>query len=254
MRSLYSAASGMAAQQNRLDNIANNLANINTTGFKKSRESFQDLFYQELTVGGANSGQSQIQVGGGVRTAGMNRDNSAGSLTATGNPYDVAIQGDGFFVLQTPDGNPVYTRDGSFKLDGNGTLVSSSGLRLAGDISIPTDQVERMEILADGTVQAIFAGDNAFTAMGQIEVSSFVNPNGMRALGGNIFAQTPESGEPQPVDVNQVELRQGYLEGSNVDVAQELIEMIMAQRAFELNSKAVQAADETMQTAVNLRR
>jgi len=253
MRALYAAASGMAAQQNRLDNVANNLANVSTTGFKKSRQAFQDLYYQELTTGGAGKSAAPVQLGSGVRTAAISRDLTQGSITQTGNPLDVAISGDGFLSLEAEDGQIFYTRDGSLRTNAEGTLVTASGVPLAGGITVPSD-VDKVEIAEDGTISGRFAGQDTFTTLGQLEVVSFGNPAGLEAVGGNLYRQSAQSGDPQTVDTTQATVVQGYLEGSNVDVAQELVEMILAQRSFELNSKAVQAADDTLQIAVNLKR
>ncbi|MBN2800860.1 MAG: flagellar basal-body rod protein FlgG [Deltaproteobacteria bacterium] len=253
MKALYVAASGMAAQQTRIDNVANNIANVGTTGFKKSRESFQDLLYEELTQGGKASSQARLEVGGGVQLAGIEKDHRQGSLTQTGQPLHAAIAGDAFFTLETAEGEPVYTRDGTFRLDADGTLVTQSGLVVGGNITIPED-AQQVFITGDGTVQAVLQGSVDYTVLGQLELASFTNPAGLRALGGNLYEQTPESGEvfvPRP---ESVEVKQGYLESSNVDVAEELIQMIMAQRSYELNSKVVQAADEAMSVAVNLKR
>lgn len=254
MKALQVAASGMSAQQTRIDNIANNLANVSTTGYKKSREAFEDLFYEELTHGGMGASTARVEVGSGVRLSAIEKDHSSGALEQTGNPLHVAIQGDGFFVLETVDGEPVYTRDGSFTLDGDGQLMSASGYAVAGRIDIPMDATD-LEILPDGTIQAVMEGDTDYTHLGQLEVVRFVHPAGLKALGGNLYAETPASGYAELADVgNTTSVLQGYLEGSNVDVAEELVEMITAQRAYELNSKVIQAADETLQVAANIRR
>jgi len=258
MRALFSAASGMTAQQTRIDNIANNLANVNTTGFKKSRAVFQDLFYQEM-VGAADqtsnrASGSVAQVGAGVRMAAIEKDHSTGNVVQTDNPMHAAIDGSGYFVIETETGDQVYTRDGSFTLDSDGSLVTVGGLLVAGNITVPSDATA-VQILKDGTVQATLSDDTHYTTLGQIEVADFTNRTGLKALGGNLFVETAESGEPIPVDLGvEASVVQGFLESSNVDVAQELIQMIMAQRAYELNSKVVQAADEALQMAANLRR
>ncbi len=256
MKALYAAATGMAAQQTRIDNIANNLANVNTSGFKKSRASFQDLFYQELATGGGEEGASptSAQVGAGVRTVAVEKDHSAGSIQATGNPLDVAINGRGMFVLETSDGREVFTRDGHFNIDADGNLVNPSGMALSGGISIP-EEAEEIVISSDGLVEYRASGDEYLTSAGQLEIAAFANPAGLRALGGNLFSASAESGDAIRLEIGtEVEVQQGALEGSNVDVAEELIAMVMAQRAYELTSKVVQAADETLQTAANLRR
>lgn len=255
MRALYTAASGMTAQQLRLDTIANNLANVSTTGFKKSRDAFQDLFYQQIAGGGAEGdGGARLELGGGVKVAGIERDQAQGAMINTNNPLHVGIQGDAMFVVETLDGEPMYTRDGSFTKDPDGYLVTSSGMRVAGDIQIP-DEADQVTIDYDGTVHGLVASTGTDVVLGQIEIARFVNPAGLMARGGNLFVPTLQSGEPTPVDAGtDVQLVQGYLEGSNVDVASELIDLIQAQRVYELNSKVVQAADETLQVAANLRR
>jgi flagellar basal-body rod protein FlgG len=255
MRALYTAASGMTAQQTRLDTIANNIANVSTTGFKKSRDAFQDLFYQQLAGGGETEGGMRLELGAGTRIAGIERDQGQGALTATGNPLHVGIQGDAFFNVETPDGDRLYTRDGSFTKDVDGYLVTAGGLRVGGDIQIP-DDASTITIDYDGTVHAQIAGQTTQdVVLGQIEISRFVNAAGLEARGDNLFLPTIASGEPVDVDPGtDVQLVQGFLEGSNVDVATELIDMIQAQRVYELNSKVVQAADETLGVAANLRR
>jgi flagellar basal-body rod protein FlgG len=251
MRALYSAASGMTAQQHRLDTIANNISNVSTTGFKKSRDAFQDLFYQTLATGGVQS--NALQLGNGVRLAGVERDHGQGTLVATNDPLHVALQGDGFFVVETLEGERLYTRDGQFTQDVDGMMVTQSGLRVAGDIQIPTGAAS-IRVDYDGTVHAAMP-DGQDAVVGQLELARFVNPAGLMAQGGNLYRQSPTSGDPTDVQPGtDVQVVQGFLEQSNVDVAGELIDMIQAQRVFELNSKVVQAADESLQIAVNLRR
>jgi flagellar basal-body rod protein FlgG len=251
MRALYSAASGMTAQQFRLDTIANNISNVSTTGFKKSRDAFQDLFYQTLVAGGVQS--NALQLGNGVRLAGVERDHAQGTLVATNDLLHVALQGDAFFVVETMEGERFYTRDGQFTQDVDGILVTQSGLRVAGDIQIPTDAVS-VRIDYDGTVHSS-TRDGQEMMIGRLELARFVNPSGLLGRGGNLYQQSPTSGDPfEPETGIDVQVVQGYLEQSNVDVAGELIDMIQAQRVFELNSKVVQAADESLQIAVNLRR
>ncbi|MEE2751904.1 MAG: flagellar basal-body rod protein FlgG [Myxococcota bacterium] len=259
MRALFAAASGMTAQQTRIDNIANNLANVNTTGFKKSRAVFQDLFYQEM-VGTSDEAADRAsgavaQVGAGVRMASVEKDHTQGGVVQTNNLLHVALDGNGYLAVETESGEQLFTRDGSFTQDSDGNLVTTGGLLVAGNINIPRD-VQNVQILRDGTVQVIMADDSTeFTTVGQLEVSDFANRTGLRSLGGNLYAETPESGEPISVDLGEdVDVVQGFLETSNVDVADELIQMIMAQRAYELNSKVIQAADEALQMAASLRR
>ncbi len=254
MRALYSAASGMSAQQTQLETVANNIANVGTTAFKKSDAAFEDLFYQELTYGGRNAGAADLSVGSGTRLSSLSKDHSMGALTHTGDQLHVALQGDGYFVLETVEGDPLYTRDGRFTRDSDGMMMTASGVPVSGGLMIPQD-AQTVEITADGTVRATLAGDVQPTVLGQLEVVDFPNRNGLRAIGGNLYQQSTQSGDPSTVNPgpnNQVV--QGYLEGSNVDVADELVQMILTQRAYELNSKVVQAADETLQVAVNLRR
>ena len=257
MRALYAAATGMNAQQTRIDTVANNLANVNTTGFKKSREVFQDLFYQELvgvSQDSDNPASSIGQVGAGVRVANITKDHSAGHVTETGDPLHLAINGSGYFVLETTEGDNVYTRDGSFTLDPDGYMISASGLRVAGDIQITTD-VTSLSIVEDGTVLGVIGKDADPTVLGQVELADFANRSGLKALGGNLFQETQNSGDPQVLELGvDSKVAQGYLEASNVDIADELINMILAQRAFEMNSKVIQAADETLQQAANIRR
>jgi flagellar basal-body rod protein FlgG len=254
MRSLYVAASGMSAQQLRIDSIANNLANVNTTGFKKGRESFQDVFYQELTAGGRGVSSARLEVGGGVRLAGLEKDHRAGIMIETGNPLHVAIAGRGFLEFTTTDGQSVYSRDGNMTMTGDGTLVqASTGLQLAGNFRIPIE-AEQVNIAPDGNVTYTVKGEANPVNLGQIFVKTFVNPNGLKSLGGNLYQETAQSGEPQIPREGQVELRAGQLEGSNVDASEELISMILAQRAYELSSKVIQASDETLQVTNNLKR
>ena len=259
MRALYAAATGLSAQQTRIDNIANNLANVSTTGFKKSREVFEDLVYQEMNVGdgsGQEKRPNQVQVGTGTRVVSMARDFSTGSMQYTGDKLDVAIQSDGFFVLEADDGTQRYTRDGSLSTNADGEIVNSSGMLVGPGIQIP-DGVDGLAIAQDGSVSVTYADDSTESVViGTIELVDFVNPNGLEAIGGNMYLATPESGEAVPMDPNdgEVSLQQGFLEASNVDVAEELVAMIVAQRAFELTSKVMETADETMQTVTNLKR
>ncbi len=259
MRALYAAATGLSAQQTRIDNIANNLANVSTTGFKKSREVFEDLVYQEMTVGDVSEQEqrpNQVQVGTGTRVVSIARDFSAGSIQYTGDELDLAIQSDGFFVLEADDGTQRYSRDGSFNTNSDGEIVNSSGMLVGPGIQVP-DGVSGMTIAEDGTVSVTYAEDATEpVVIGTIELVDFVNPGGLQAIGGNMYLATPTSGEAVPMDPNdgEVSLQQGFLEASNVDVAEELVAMIVAQRAFELTSKVMEAADETMQTVTNLKR
>ena len=252
MKALYVAASGMSAQQTQLDNVAHNLANVSTTGFKRSRSAFEDLLYQEVTSGGKGEILQPAEVGGGVRLASVERDHAMGSLKQTGEPLHIAVNGNAWIALEDAQGNPAYTRDGTLMLDSEGTLRHISGRALYGDIQVP-DDTQSLTIAGDGTVTALLAGDDRPIHLGRIELVGFNNPNGLRSMGGNAYAATEESGLPVFGDTG-AEIAQGFLEQSNVDVAEELVSMIVAQRAYELNSKVIQAADETMSVAANLRR
>lgn len=255
MKALYAAATGMAAQQTTIDTIANNLANVGTSGFKKSTASFQDLFYQELATSGEEGATpSMAQVGAGVRTVAVEKNHTMGSITATGEPLDVAINGRGFFKLETNDGRELYTRDGHFTVDSDGYVVTAGGVQVGSGINVPPDAVQ-IVVEADGSVMFATSDDTEMNSAGQIEIAAFANPSGLRALGGNVYQATSQSGDPVLMDVgDEVSVVGGALEGSNVDPATELIALIQAQRAYELTSKVVQAADETLQTAANLRR
>lgn len=261
MRSLWSAASGMTAQQFSIDTIANNLANVNTTGFKKSRVDFQDLLYQSVRYAGTPvSAGAQIptgiQLGHGVRPVATQKMFSQGTFMQTNNPLDVVIEGDGFFQVLLPDGTIAYTRDGAFKKDGDGRIVTSDGYPLEPEILIPEDAVS-INIGSDGTVSVLQAGSDQPEFVENIELVRFINPAGLRSRGGNLFTATVASGEPSvgtPGLYGFGSLAQGYLEMSNVQVVEEMVNMIVAQRAYETNSKAIQASDDMLQTANNLRR
>ncbi len=259
MRALYAAATGLSAQQSRIDNIANNLANVSTTGFKKSREVFEDLVYQELAVGDPSeqiTRPNNLQLGTGTRIVAMSRDFSAGSIQSTGNELDLAIGDAGFFSVEAPDGTQRFTRDGHFTLNSDGEVVNNAGYLLSPGLQVP-DDAESLTVAQDGTVAVTYADDPTEpVSIGTIELYDFPNSGGLTALGGNLYAATPESGEPFPMDPNdgKVNIQQGFLESSNVDVAEELVSMIVAQRAFELTSKVMEAADEALQVVSNLKR
>jgi flagellar basal-body rod protein FlgG len=249
VKALYSAATGMAAQQTNLDNIANNISNVSTTGYKRSSASFQDLFYQEV-----GAGQGTAQVGSGVGLAGVGRSFTQGNLVQTGNTYDMALNGPGFFVVRTPEGQEQYTRDGSFKVNAEGALVTQTGLAVDPDINLSGYDLNTVQIQPDGTVVAVDEANRDVT-LGQLRVVNFGNPAGLEAQGGNLYRVTDNSGDPEDILLGETTTVQQFaLEGSNVDVGQELIDMIKTQRAFELASKVVQAADEVLSTAVNVRR
>ena len=259
LRALYSSASGMQAQQANLDVIANNLANVNTTGFKKAKPEFQDLLYQTTRSagseqGGGNQLPTGLQIGHGSRMVSTARVFTSGELTQTGEKYDVAIHGDGFFEVQLADGTRAYTRDGALKLASDGRITTSDGLPLQGGFQpIPA-----------GTTQVTIAGNGEVTTVGssgsqnfRVQLVRFVNPAGLESMGHNLFKETKASGTPElgsPAENGFGELAQGYLEMSNVKVVEEMVNMILAQRAYEVNSKAVQSADEMMQMSNNLRR
>lgn len=259
MRALFSAASGMEAQQLRIDSIANNLANVSTTGFKKTRTEFEDLFYETIRMPGATTENGSelptgVQVGHGVRLSSIARVFSAGDRVATHNALDMAVDGEGFFQVQKQGGETVYTRDGEFKKDGDGNLVTKDGDLLIPTITIPTDATN-VTVLSDGTVNITQAGSSAPVQVGQIELARFTNPAGLVALGGNLFGVTQASGDPETGTADQNgfgSISSGYLEGSNVNVAEELVQMILAQRSFEVNSRVIRAGDEMLRTASQL--
>ncbi|NLG69488.1 MAG: flagellar basal-body rod protein FlgG [Firmicutes bacterium] len=261
MRSLWTAASGMAGQQFTVDTIANNLANVNTAGFKKSRVDFQDLLYQTIRFAGTavTAGAeipTGIQVGHGVRPVATVKIFSQGTFRETNNPLDLVIEGDGFFQVLLPDGTIAYTRDGSFKKDSAGRIVTSDGFVLEPEIIIPSDAIE-LSVGADGTVSVVMVNDSEPQEIGRIELARFVNPAGLRNYGRNLFLATGASGPPivgQPGLDGFGAIAQGHLEMSNVEVVEEMVNLIMAQRAYDANSKAIQASDDMLQSANNLRR
>ena len=256
IRALYTAATGMEAQQLNIDVIANNLANVNTTGFKKSRADFQDLLYQTLRAPGAstsNTSQSPtgIQVGLGTRPAAVQRINTQGDYTQTGNDLDLAIEGNGYFQVQLPDGTLAYTRAGAFKTDATGNIVTSDGMPLVGAPQIAAGTIN-ITIGSDGTVSGLPPGAATVTSLGsQIQTARFANPAGLNALGKNLFQESDTSGTAElgvPGQDNRGTLLQGYLENSNVSVVEELVALIASQRAYEVTSKAIQTADEMLRT------
>jgi flagellar basal-body rod protein FlgG len=261
MRSLYTAATGMEAQKLNIDVTANNLANVNTTGFKKSRADFQDLMYQTLRTAGALSAEgsqvpSGIQIGMGVKTGAVQKIFLQGDYASTGNNLDMVIQGDGFFQIQMPDGTTAYSRAGAFKLDSQGRIVNSDGYPLQPGITIPTTATS-ISIESSGIVSIMTAGSTASTQLGQIELAKFINPAGLNSLGQNLFQNSDASGDPttgNPGVEGFGTILQGSLEMSNVNVVEEMVNMITSQRAYEISSKAVQASDEMLQTANALKR
>ncbi len=260
IRALFNAATGMKAQQTRIDVTSNNLANVNTTGFKRSRAEFEDLLYQTLRAPGTESAQGAVvptglQIGQGVRTVGTARDLANGEAITTNVPTDLMIRGSGYFPVVQPDGQLAYTRDGSFRLNADGQMVTVDGFPLEPGISIPNDTVE-LTIGDDGTVTVVRPNQTQGEVVGQIQLARFTNPGGLKAVGGNLFVPTAGSGEPQMQNAGEEgtgQLTQGHLEGSNVSVVNEMVDLITSQRAYDMNSKVVQASDEMLQSAVRLR-
>ncbi len=260
IRALWTAASGMQAQQLNIDVISNNLANVNTTGFKKSRADFQDVMYQNLkTTGSPSTSSTQtagIQIGLGTTPAAVTKIFTAGNITQTGNELDVAIEGDGFFQIQMPDGTTSYTRAGSFKRDGQGRVVTPDGYPLLPEIVIPNNTT-KVNIGNDGTVSVVQSGQTGTTTIATIQLATFQNPSGLFSTGRNLYQVSDASGDATTGTAGQNgigTLSQGFLEMSNVSVMEEMVNMIVGQRAYEVNSKAVQAADEMLQQANNLKR
>lgn len=261
IRAMRSAASGMYAQQLYIDTIANNLANVNTTGFKRGRMEFQDLIYQSVQGGGNSSEREtvlplELQVGHGVRPVAVQRSFEQGNILPTGNPLDLSIDGVGFFQITRPDGSVVYTRDGSFKVSPDGSLVTSDGYRIQPNIIIPADTAH-IQIARDGTVSVILIGETEPRVVGQLELARFVNPAGLRSLGQNLYQETIASGPPilgNPGSSGMGTISQGFLESSNVQIVEEMVAMIMAQRAYEVASKAIRTAEEMLTIANNLKR
>jgi flagellar basal-body rod protein FlgG len=254
-RSLNVAATGMAAEETQLDTIANNLANANTTGYKTQNAQFEDLLYQNQRAAGPNADgnvtPTMTQIGSGVRVIATTRSFSQGTLQQTSNPLDIAIQGQGFFSVLQPTGEMAYTRAGSFQLDAQRRVTTSDGLPLEPPITIPADATA-ITIAADGTVSATQPGGHAPTTVGRIQLTTFPNPNGLSSEGQNLLAATASSGEPisgAPALEGRGTLLQGSIEGSNVDVVDQMVAMIRTQRAYEINSKVISAADEMLKNA-----
>jgi flagellar basal-body rod protein FlgG len=261
IRALFSAGSGMSAQELNIDNIANNLANANTAGFKARRVEFQDLMYQSVIQPGAAAGSqtvvpSGLQLGLGTRPVSNEIIYSQGDFQQTGNAYDLVIQGKGFFQIRQTSGDLAYTRAGAFHLDRNGNLVTAQGDPLEPQITIPND-AQAVSIAEDGTVSYTRQGQTAAQIAGQIQLAMFANPAGLNSLGGNLYRPTDASGDPVIGTPGGQEgigsLLQGYLESSNVSVVQEFINLIVSQRAYEANSKVVKAADDMYSEVNNLR-
>jgi len=261
IKSMRTAATGMASQQMNVDNIANNLANVNTTGFKKSKIEFQDVLYQNFRRAGSASAIGvqvpvELAIGYGARPAATVRNFGTGDLQQSGNPFDMAIEGDGFFQVQRPDGSTAYTRDGTFKLSADGSIVTSDGYFMLPEVSIPEDAVS-VSIGRDGTLEVLQFGQDTPSQIGQVELARFVNPAGLSAIGHNLLVETSASGDPitdVPGQSGLGEINQGYVEMSNVNVVDEMVNMIVAQRAYEMNSKAIQTSDDMAAIANNLKR
>jgi flagellar basal-body rod protein FlgG len=254
INSLWISKTGMEAQQMQLDVISNNLANVSTNGFKKSHAVFEDLMYQNLRQVGSNTSEQStlptgLQVGLGVRTVATSRNFSQGNLQQTSNNLDVAVQGNGFFQLTMPDGTTGYTRDGSFQIDNQGRMVNSSGLPLSSNITVPANATN-VSVASDGKVTAAIPGSTALQTIGTITLASFINPAGLEPKGQNVYAESAASGQPNVGNPNANglgSLMQGFVETSNVNVVQELVTMIQTQRAYEMNSKAIQTSDQMLQ-------
>lgn len=259
-RSLATAASGMEAQQTRLDVTANNIANVSTNGFKKGRAEFADLVYQQLRPAGAPTGDgttapSGTEVGLGTRLVSTAREQSQGELHQTGNPLDLAIEGHGFLPVTLPSGETGYTRNGAMQLSAEGRLVTSEGYAIGGEITVPPE-AQSISIAVDGTVSARIPGETQAIELGKIQLATFVNPSGLEAQGGTLFKETTASGAAvlgAPGEGGAGTLRQGMLEVSNVNVVTEMIDLIAGQRAYEINSRVIKAADDMLGQTAQLR-
>jgi flagellar basal-body rod protein FlgG len=261
IKAMSTAATGMVAQQTNIDNIANNLANVNTTGFKKGRVEFQDILYQNFRRAGTATAIGttvpvSLDVGYGTRPVATTREFSPGSVTLTQNPTDLAIAGNGFFQVRMPDGTTGYTRDGSFKLSADGQVVTADGFVMTPEVTVPQDATD-LAVGLDGQVSVLVVGSDTPQQIGQVELARFVNPAGLSAVGHNLYLETVASGAPitgTPGGNGLGAIDQGQLETSNVSVVDEMVNMIMAQRAYEINSKVITASDEMSQTINNLKR
>ena len=254
IRSLWIAKTGLDAQQTQMDVISNNLANVSTNGFKRSRAVFEDLLYQTIRQPGAQSSQqtqipSGLQIGTGVRPVAAERIHTQGNLTQTGNPLDVAIQGAGFFQVLMPDGTTSYTRDGSFQTDSQGQLVTASGFPIQPSITIPANSTS-VTIGRDGVISVTQPGVTAPVQVGSVQLATFINPSGLMSLGENLYQESGSSGTPStnvPGTNGSGLLNQNYVETSNVNVVEEMVNMIQTQRAYEINSKAITTSDQMLQ-------
>lgn len=256
MRALNIAATGLSAQQTNVDVISNNLANMTTTGYKQQRAEFDDLIYQDLRrTGTTTTGQSTIlpsgvQIGLGVNTAAISRNTNQGTFQQTENALDIAIQGKGYLQIQLPDGSEAFTRDGTLKLSRDGIIVTREGYTVEPAITVPEDAVD-ISINAEGIVEVTLQGQPEPQEIGQFELATFINPNGLQAIGNNLYLETPASGDPvlgTPGEDSVGTILQGYLENSNVNPVQEITGLIVAQRAYEMNTRVLTAADEMLQS------
>ena len=261
IRALYTASTGMIGMQTQIDTTSNNIANVNTIGYKKQRAEFADLFYQSMQYAGTATSETTIaptgiEVGLGVRPTSIAKHFTQGSPKETGNNLDILITGKGFFQIELPDGNIAYTRSGSFKLDNEGNIVNSEGYKLVPNITIPEDTT-KINIGTDGTVSVVQANAAELNILGQIETTTFINPAGLHSLGDNLYINTNASGDPingTPGNEGFGMLRQGFIEMSNVKLVEEMTDLITGQRAYEANSKTIQTADSMLQTVNNLKR
>lgn len=260
-KTLRTAATGLTAQQRYVEIISNNMANVNTTGYKKVRPEFQDLLYETLRPAGAvgrtgTEPLNEVQIGSGTELVATSKIYKQGDIQQTNNSLDLAINGEGFYIMRKPDNSIAYSRDGSFQLNRNGQIVNSQGFQLDPGFSIPDDAVE-IQVSRDGVVSVLTENSTDAQTLGQIELARFINPAGLKSIGDNLYSETPASGQAffeQPGNNNTGEIVQYHLESSNVDIVEEMVNMITAQRAYELNSKSVRTADDILGTAVNLKR
>jgi len=260
-KTLRTAATGLSAQQKYVEIISNNLANVNSTGFKKVRPEFQDLLYETLRPAGATSRVgveplNEVQIGSGTQLVGTSKILSQGDIQQTNKPLDMAIVGEGFFIMRRPDNTLAYTRDGSFRLDRNGDIVNAQGYKLDPGFNIPST-AEEIVVSNEGIISIKQQGDTEHSELGQLDLARFINPGGLKSIGDNLYEASPASGEAifeQPGNSNTGVIKQAHIETSNVDVVEEMINMITAQRSYELNSKSVRTAENILETSVNLKR
>lgn len=262
MKSLSIAATGMLAQQRNVEVISNNIANLNTVGFKRQRAEFQDLLYQTLERAGALSSATGttvpngVQIGAGVKTGSVYRIAEQGNVTSTGNDYDLAISGRGLFQVLTPDGTEAYTRAGNFAVSSDGRLVTEDGYEVLPGVQVPEDAID-VSVSRDGVVEARIAGEQEMREIGRLELAVFFNESGLEAIGGNLLLETTASGQPiigNPGEPGFGEILQGFVETSNVDPVQEITALIAAQRAYEMNARVIESSDEMLATNANMRR